>query len=97
VLLSDEGDVTIGYTTDPDLIDENLVSLEDDKAIWPPYHLVPIVKGETLAQYPDIEGIINAITKTLDTHRMIALNAQVVVEQEEVEDVAREFYEANIK
>ncbi|MDR3365195.1 MAG: glycine/betaine ABC transporter substrate-binding protein [Clostridiales Family XIII bacterium] len=97
VLLSDEGDLTIGYTTDPELEDENLVSLADDKQVWPPYNLVPIVKQEALDKYPDIEDIINKITKTLSTEKQIQLNADVVTRHEEVEDVARAYYEENIK
>jgi osmoprotectant transport system substrate-binding protein len=92
VLLNDEGDLLIGNTTDPQLENENYVVLEDDKTLWPPYNLVPIVRQEALDKYPEIEGIINGITSSLNTELMIGLNAAVVIRHEEVEDVAREFY-----
>ncbi|MDR0719716.1 MAG: hypothetical protein LBF78_08785 [Treponema sp.] len=92
VLLNDEGDLMIGQTTDPQLENKNYVVLEDDKTLWPPYNLVPVVRQETLDKYPEIEGIINGVTASLNTELMTGLNAAVVIRHEEVEDVARAFY-----
>jgi osmoprotectant transport system substrate-binding protein len=97
ILINDEGDVTLGYTTDPQLENENIFALEDDKNIWPAYHLVPIVKQETLDRYPEIEEIINNISKKLDTETAIELSADVVIRHEEVADVAKSFYEEQVK
>jgi osmoprotectant transport system substrate-binding protein len=97
ILLNDEGDLTIGNTTDPQLEDENLVVLEDDKQVWPPYNLAPIVRQEALDKYPEIEDIINDVSGKLDTVTMISLNAGVILRHEEVVDVARAFYDEVIK
>ncbi|MDR2747255.1 MAG: hypothetical protein LBB77_07390 [Treponema sp.] len=97
VLVNGEEDLTLGYTTDPQLENKKLLVLEDDKLIWPPYNLTPIVKQETLDTYPEIEEILNQVTKKLDTDTMIRLSAAVSLQHEEVEDVAREFYRDHIK
>lgn len=97
VLLNNEGDLTLGYTTDPQLENKNLVALVDDKQVWPPYYLVPIVKQEALDKYPDIEEIINNISKKLDTEAIIQLSASVTLEHDEFEDVAKAFYDKTYK
>ena len=62
--------------------------------MWPPYNLAPIVRNETLEQYPEIEELLNAVSATLDTDTVTQLNAKVDVEGEEYEDVAAEYYES---
>ena len=62
--------------------------------MWPPYNLAPIVRNETLEQYPEIEEVLNAVSATLDTDTVTQLNAKVDVEGEEYEDVAEEYYES---
>jgi osmoprotectant transport system substrate-binding protein len=96
VLVSGEEDLTLGYTTDPQLENEKLLVLEDDKLIWPPYNLTPIVKQETLDKYPEIAEILNQVTRKLDTSTMIRLSAAVSLQHEEVEDVAKEFYRTHL-
>jgi osmoprotectant transport system substrate-binding protein len=96
VIISGEEDLTLGYTTDPQLESEKLLVLEDDKLIWPPYNLTPIVKQETLDKYPEVEEILNGVTRKLDTDTMIRLSAAVSLQHEEVEDVAREFYRDHV-
>ena len=68
--------------------------LEDDKHMWPPYNLAPIVRNEVLEQYPEIADVLNPISAALDTETITGLNAQVDIEGEEYEDVAAEFYES---
>lgn len=97
VILKGEGDLTLGYTTDPQLEDKNLVTLVDDKQVWPPYYLVPIVKQQTLDKYPEVEAIINEVTKHLDTASIIKLSADVVIRKEEYADVASKYYKEHIK
>lgn len=96
VLLNDQGDLTLGYTTDPQLENENLVTLQDDKQVWPPYYLVPIVKQQTLDKYPEVEAIINGVTKYLDTGTAIKLSAEVAIRHQEYADVATQYYREQI-
>jgi osmoprotectant transport system substrate-binding protein len=97
VLAGGQEDLTLGYTTDPQLESEKLLVLEDDKVIWPPYNLTPIVRQETLDKYPEIAEILNKVTRSLDTNTMVRLSAAVSIQHEEFEDVAKEFYQTVIR
>jgi len=91
----DEADVAPAYTTEGMLADtEKYVLLEDDKHMWPPYNLAPVVRDDILSANPEIAEILNRIDATLDTETITALNAKVDIDKEEVEDVAAEYWES---
>lgn len=95
VLRNDEADVTPAYTTDGQLAKKDeFTLLEDDKGVWPPYNLAPVVRDEVLKANPDIADVLNTISAALDTDKLTELNAKVDVDKEEYEDVAKEFYES---
>ena len=94
VLDSDEADLAPAYTTEGMLVNERFTVLVDDKNVWPPYNLTPIIQKNILEKYPEIESIINVISKHFDTETVIKLNAKVDVDKEEIEDVAKEFYDS---
>ncbi len=94
VLLNDEADVTPAYTTEGQLVNDAFTLLEDDKYVWPPYNVAPVVRGEVLEAYPEIADILNAVDAILDTETLTQLNAKVDVDQEEYEEVAAEYYES---
>lgn len=95
ILESGEAEVCPGYSTDAQLVDkEKFTYLEDDKNFWPPYYLAPIVRNETLEANPEIAGVLNAVSAKLDTDTIVALNAKVDIDNQEYEDVAKEFYDS---
>ncbi|MBR2753364.1 MAG: glycine/betaine ABC transporter substrate-binding protein [Lachnospiraceae bacterium] len=95
VVESDEADVAPAYTTEGRLTEtDKFVLLEDDKHMWPPYNLAPIVRNEVLQQYPEIAEVLNAVSATLDTEIVTQLNAKVDIDGEEYEDVALEYWES---
>lgn len=94
ILKNNEADVTPAYTTEGQITDEQFTLLEDDKQVWPPYNIVPIIRGEILTENPDIADILNVISQAIDTETITQLNAKVDVDKEEYEDVAKEFYES---
>lgn len=92
---NNEADVAPAYTTEGMLADtEKFVLLEDDKHMWPPYNLAPVVREEILTANPEIEKILNRVNTSLDTETITALNAKVDIDKEEVEDVAAEYWES---
>ncbi len=94
ILENDEADVCPGYSTDAQLVNkEKFTYLEDDKGFWPPYYLAPIVRNEVLAAHPGLAETLNRVSAMLDTDTIVALNAQVDLEQREYDEVAREFYD----
>ena len=95
VVDSDEADAAPAYTTEARLTEtDKFVLLEDDKHMWPPYNLAPIVRNEVLDQYPEIAEALNAVSATLDTETVTQLNAKVDIDGEECEDVALEYWES---
>lgn len=95
VLLNDKADLTPAYTTEGQLVNgEDFTLLRDDKNVWPPYYLAPVVRDEVLAAHPGVSAALNRVSASLDTETMIRLNAGVDVEKREIEDVAREHFHA---
>ncbi|TFH45224.1 glycine/betaine ABC transporter substrate-binding protein [Streptococcus equinus] len=95
ILENDEADVTPAYTTEGRLAEtDKFVLLEDDKHVWPPYNLAPVVRDNVLEANPSIKKILNKVSAKLDTETVTKLNAKVDVDGEEYTDVAKEFYDS---
>ncbi|HZG59247.1 MAG TPA: glycine betaine ABC transporter substrate-binding protein [Anoxybacillus sp.] len=91
VLLNDEADVTVGFTTDGDLTNPDLVLLQDDKKFWPPYFVAPVVRADILQKDPGIEAVLNEVSSKIDSKKMQQLNAKVDIKKREYTEVAKEF------
>lgn len=95
VVDNDEADAAPAYTTEARLTEtDKFVLLEDDKHMWPPYNLAPIVRNEVLDANPEIADVLNKVSAALDTETITQLNAKVDIEGKEYEDVAAEFYDS---
>lgn len=94
VLSNDEADVAPAYTTEGQIVKKEFILLEDDKKVWPPYNLAPVVKKSILDANPDISNILNKISASLDTSKITALNAEVDVDKKEYEEVAKGYYDS---
>src|SRR5215210_1008430 len=92
-LESGEGDVGVGFTTDGQLTSDQLVVMKDPKSIWPFYYPAPVVSSDVLKKYPKIKGILNEVSASLSVETMRELNGQVDLDQEDPEDVAKEYLE----
>lgn len=88
-------DVSYGFTTDWQIAENKLVILEDDKQLFPPYYLVPVVRQDALARNPKIAEVLNKISPLLTNDNMRAMNAKVDRDKEEPADVAAEFLKEN--
>ncbi|MGG1314615.1 MULTISPECIES: glycine betaine ABC transporter substrate-binding protein [Cohnella] len=93
VILNGEADVTVGFTTDGDLTNKDLVLLEDDKKFWPPYYVAPVIREEVLNKDPKIAEVLNAVSAKLDNETVQNLNAEVDIHKKEYEEVAKAFLE----
>lgn len=76
-LQNNNAQVIDAFTTDGLLRKFNLVVLEDDKNFFPPYNAIPLVRGDTLKEYPEIEDILNKLGTYLTDEVMQDLNYQV--------------------
>jgi osmoprotectant transport system substrate-binding protein len=90
-LLSHDIDAINAYSTDWQIADNKLVVLQDDKALFPPYQLAPVVRLDTLAAHPRIAEVLNRIAPLLTDEKMRAMNAAVERDRREPTEVAHEF------
>ena len=90
-VLNDEVQGTVAFGTDGDLTNPDLVVLEDDKHLWPPYFVGPVIRQDTLDKDEKIRKILDDISAKLDDSTMQELNAEVDINQKEYADVAKEF------
>lgn len=93
IMLSDEVDCVPAYTTDAQLSQEEFTLLEDDRQVWPPYNVIPVMRGSIAAQYPEAVEAVNRISAGLDTRKLSELNAKVDLDKREYEEVAKEYYD----
>ena len=94
VLANDEADVSPAYTTEGRLTEDQFTLLEDDKQVWPPYNLAPVVRNDVLDSNSDIAEILNKVSETFTTENITELNAKVDIDGEEYSDVAKEYYDS---
>ena len=90
---ADEVDVINSYTTDGQLQVYDLRVLEDDKSYFPPYHALPLVRKETLEEYPELEDVLKQLEGMIDEEAMQIMNGKVDNDGMMVEIVAKEFLE----
>lgn len=76
-LATGQADVATAFTTDGAIATQKLVVLEDDKHLWPPYNVAPIVRAQTLARTPKIADALNAIAPAITSERAARMNAAV--------------------
>ncbi len=86
-----EVDVINSYTTDGQLQIYDLRVLEDDQSFFPPYHALPLVRKETLEEYPELEEVIKLLEGKIDEEAMQIMNGKVDNDGLMVERVAEEF------
>ncbi|MCG0238849.1 MAG: glycine/betaine ABC transporter substrate-binding protein [Firmicutes bacterium] len=89
----EQGEVQVinAFATDGMLKKFNLVILEDDKGFFPPYNAAPLVRLETLEQFPELEEVLNLLGGQISDEEMRELNYLVDEEGRSEAEVAREF------
>lgn len=86
-----ELDVISGYSTDGRLMAFDLVTLEDDKKIFPPYYAAPVVNQDVLTRFPELEPALNQLAGRISDSMMTVLNYRVDYLKLSPEKVARDF------
>lgn len=93
-LVEGEADVAVAFGTDGEISAYDLMVLEDDKNLFPPYQVAPVIRQEALDANPGVADALNALSPLLTDETMQRLNNEVSGNQREPADVAREFLEA---
>src|ERR1700761_6151843 len=87
-------DVISGYSTDGRLKAYNLVILDDDKGIFPPYYAAPIVREDALKKFPELENTLNLLSGKITDSVMTELNYRTDYLHQTPERVAEDFLKA---
>ena len=92
VLKSGRADVSIVFTTDPQIKRNGEVLLEDDKGMFPPYNSTLVMRKALAVQGGQkLAGAIAQINKPLTDEAMQELNARVDLDKKAPAEVAKEY------
>ncbi|MFC7060345.1 ABC transporter permease/substrate-binding protein [Halobacillus seohaensis] len=86
-----EVDVIDAYATDGYMVNLNLTVLNDPENLFPPYQGAPLMREETLEEFPEIEGVLNQLGGQITEDQMREMNYDVDYEDRDPREVAREF------
>ena len=81
---SGEINLVDAYSTDSELRQYNLKVLQDDQHLFPPYQGAPLLRKETVEQYPEIVEALNQLAGTVTDDEMREMNYKVNVEGETI-------------
>ncbi|MCL2857975.1 MAG: hypothetical protein FWE19_09760 [Oscillospiraceae bacterium] len=70
-------DVFVVYTTDSHILGRDLVILEDDRSFFPIYYFHPVVRRDTLEQFPEIREALSVLSGVLTEEDIILYNRMV--------------------
>lgn len=84
-------DLISGYSTDGRLKAFDLITLEDDKTIFPPYYCAPLIRNETMKKYPELKSALNLLAGKINDSIMTELNYRADYQHQLPEQVAKDF------
>lgn len=95
----DSGEVQLvdAYSTESNIKRYDLVVLEDDLGLFPPYQGAALMKIDTLDKYPQIKDILEQLSGKITEEEIIDMNYDVDVKGRSAKDVAIEFIKENIE
>lgn len=95
-LLDDQAQVVLAFGTDGQISGNDLVVLEDDLGLWPPYNLAPVVLMSVLEANADVADLLNSVTTLLTDEVLSSLNWRVDGDEKaEPADVATDWLNEN--
>lgn len=87
----DEINLMDAYATDAELQAYDMVLLEDDRKVFPPYQGAPMFKTAFLEKHPEIKAPLNKLHGKISDEEMQKMNYQVTIENKDAAVVARDF------
>ncbi|MGE3921037.1 MAG: glycine betaine ABC transporter substrate-binding protein [Gammaproteobacteria bacterium] len=90
-LKNNKVDVINAFSTDGRIPEYHLVTLSDDKQVYPPYEAALIVRSDTLKKYPKLYAALKPLFGKIDDKTMEQLNYQVDVLKKSPSEVAKSF------
>jgi glycine betaine/choline ABC-type transport system substrate-binding protein len=92
VLDSHKADLAFVFTTDGPLSTDKYAVLEDDKKLFPPYHITFMVKNDVLSKLgPDAQKVVENVQQGLTEEVMQELNSRVDLDKQKPAKVAGDY------
>lgn len=88
-------DIVLGYSTDGRIASYDLVVLEDDLHLFPPYDASPLASHQILENYPELNDILLKLEGAISDEQMQQMNYEADNNLKEPQVVAEEFLEAH--
>jgi osmoprotectant transport system permease protein len=92
-LASGQVDLIAGDATAGAIAALDLHMLEDDKAYFPPYDAVPVMRSATLLAHPELRDAFHALAGRINEETMRKMNEAVDIQRRDPAQVVREFLE----
>lgn len=90
-LLTGKADIASAFTTDGAIAVNDLVVLIDDRHLWPPYNVAPVVRKAALTASPRIAPTLDAVSPAITDAAARRMNAAVESGHQDPADVAAAF------
>lgn len=84
-------DVVDAYSTDSEIKQYDLVTLEDDQHLFPYYQGAALLKESFAKDHPEVVKALNKLAGKITEDQMVDMNYQVNVEKKDPADVAHDF------
>jgi len=92
-LISGQIDVALVYSSDAQILSDNLVALTDDKHLQNADYVVPVIRSAK--DTPAVAAVVNAVSADLTTAQLVGLNKAVSVDQEDPQAAADAWLKTN--
>ncbi|MFJ2619121.1 ABC transporter substrate-binding protein [Glutamicibacter sp. NPDC087344] len=80
------------FTADPRIKTDNLVVLDDPKALFLASNVIPVIEAD---KAEELAVVINPVSAKLSADELIALNVQSTVDQKSADDIASAWLDSN--
>lgn len=90
-LMTGDVEVMTPFTTDALLAKYDITVLEDDKSALSNYHMATAIRQETLEKYPELADVLSRLENNISDEEITKLNYEVVVNERDAAEVARQF------
>jgi glycine betaine/choline ABC-type transport system substrate-binding protein len=86
-------DLISGEATNGLIAKLDLYPLEDDRRYFPPYHAVPVIRGEVLNRHPELRAVFDRLAGKISDQEMRRMNYEADAEHRDASLIVREFLE----
>ena len=95
-LLDGDVDIVVAFGTDGEIVADKLVVMQDDKHLFPPYQVAPVIRQDALKARPELAEILNRAAPLLTDTVMRTLNNEISgPKKREPAEVAQDFIKAH--